>query len=259
MHSPLWHDPPIPCLLSRQYLPPGQRNPMKLLRGSRMPPPRPLSGLPRRLRDSIDQEGLGRFLLRALSHPVYRAMEIQAEPIEASTPADQTILHLATEDDIPALVAFRPEYDPRELRRRMQAGERCFFSLVEGKVATCRWVATGSLLLRGLGLVLPLEDDEFTLYELFVATAHRRAGITAPEYNALKERLLNEGIHRLVAYVIPGRKPYSRAWGDHVATVRVLRLGPWRKWWAVARGQRAGYWRERFKGLRWSDAEARVI
>jgi hypothetical protein len=88
--------------------------------------------LARRLRDSIGQEGLGRFLLRAASNPVYRVMEIQAEPIEASTPIETALLHLATEDDIPALVAFRPEYDARELQQRIQAGERCFFSLVDG-------------------------------------------------------------------------------------------------------------------------------
>jgi len=208
--------------------------------------------LARRLRDSIGQEGLGRFPLRAASNPVYRVMEIQAEPIEASTPIETALLHLATEDDIPALVAFRPEYDARELQQRIQAGERCFFSLVDGRIATCRWVATGEVLIRGLGLVLPLEDDEYSLYELLVAPPHRRARVTAPVYNALKAKLLDEGRRLLVAYIVPGRKPYARAIGEHVGTVRVLQLGPWRKWWVKAHGPRAGYWRERLRSMRWA-------
>jgi GNAT superfamily N-acetyltransferase len=209
---------------------------------------------PRRVRDSIRQEGCWRSVVRACLAPFYQAVMITSQPLELEpfeTPALVSV-RPAGPADIEALVSLRREYSRSALESRLIAGHDCFLSIVKGQVVACRWGCTQEIVLGKPPLVLPLQEDEACVYEVFNHPRYRWGGIGHAAYHALKEELLKRNRSNLVGYVTPGRKPWGRDNQHRVATIRTLRLGPLRKFWVRTYGPQAEYWRERLKELRWA-------
>jgi GNAT superfamily N-acetyltransferase len=208
---------------------------------------------PRRIRDSIEQEGLWPTLARALTAPAYQGVMIMSKPIELERIAlAPVVVRPASLDDIDALVRLRREYKPSALRSRFLEGHRCFVSIVEGGVVACIWGRTEAVMMGGPALVLPLQEDEASLYDFYTDPRYRGGGVGDASHHALKQELLARGYRKMVGYATPGRRPYGRDNPACVATVRVMRLGPFRKFWVETYGPQAEYWRERLKELRWA-------
>ena len=209
---------------------------------------------PRRVRDSFKQEGPWRTSLRALTAPAYQAVMITSQPLELERfeqPASVTV-RAASLDDIDALVRLRREYKRSALESRFRRGHRCYVSIVEGKVVACRWGCTREVILGKVPLMLPLQDDEACIYEVYNDPRHRGGGIGHAAYHALKGAMLKENCSKMVGYVTPGRRPWGEDNPHCVAGVQTLRLGPFRKFWVRTYGPQAEYWRERLKELRWA-------
>ena len=172
--------------------------------------------------------------------------------IKEGEPSVPVTVRIATEDGLGALVALRPEHDQAALRARMRGGHTCVLSLVDGELASARWACTGEAPLTGLGLVLPLEEGELSVYERFVHPAHRLKYVGRPARNALEEYFLKQGFRSIVSYATLGRRPYGKGHPDSVATIRSLCLGPFKRFWVRTYGPQAEYWSERLKELRWA-------
>jgi len=211
---------------------------------------------PRRVRDSARQEGALRFAVRAALSPVYRWAWVRTQPLdhplhEPGEPPTSLELRWATQDDIPALLSLRREYRPETLRSRFADGQACFLSLVDGQIASVRWVNTAAVEMDYLGLALSLTDDELCVYEVFARPALRRLQVRRSAWDMVVRHYLQRGRGNTVDYVIPGRKPFGRDRTYVVGSVHVLRLGPWRLYWSRACGPKAAYWRQRLEELRW--------
>jgi len=130
---------------------------------------------PRRITDSLRQEGPWRASVRALSAAAYQAVMITSQALELEgfeQPASVTV-RSAGLDDIDALVRLRREYKPSVLESRLRDGHKCFVSTVEGKVVACRWGCTRGVTLGRLPLVLPLREGEACIYEVYNDPRHR--------------------------------------------------------------------------------------
>jgi hypothetical protein len=216
-----------------------------------------LRSVPRRLRDSVRQEGLWRFVARAAASPVYRAAALQLIPFEqelqepGARPPSLAV-RVAEEADMELVAGIRPQRSPDVLRRRLLSGHKCFVSLVDDRLASVRWVRTDIVDLDYLGLVLPLGGDEVSTYEVFAEPAYRHLQVRKAAVDFYYRYYLERGFHAIVGYTIPGRKPFGRHNPYRVATIRTLRLGPFRKFWVRICGPQAECWRERLRDLRWA-------
>jgi hypothetical protein len=124
-------------------------------------------------------EGALRFAVRAGLSPVYRWAWVRTQPLdhpldEPGEPPSSLELRWATEADIPALIALRRQYRPGTVRARLAAGQTCLLSLVDGQVASVRWMNAATMDVEYLGLALPLMDDEICVYEVYARPAHFR-------------------------------------------------------------------------------------
>jgi hypothetical protein len=212
---------------------------------------------PRRIRDAVGLEGPWRLILRVLVSPVYGAVGVHVQPLECEPyelgplPAPTGIRKM-TADDIEALLAFRPEYRREELWERLRSGHECFMSLVGDDLASCRWICTGEARVGSLGLVLPLRRDEVFLYEVYTHANYRGRRINREAWNAMVDEYLGRGALALVGFTTVGRKPYGRNDRRNVATIRSLRLGPFKRFWVRTYGPQAESWSERLRELRWA-------
>ena len=215
-----------------------------------------LRSLPRRFRDSIEQEGWRRFLLRSAASPVYRAGALNVRPLqrfEGGKPSCD--IRSATLAEIPALVALRPEYRARELASRLNRGEECLLAFAGDALVGCRWTARGQAHMDWLGLVLPLGERELYAYEIYVHPGQRRRGVSAALTRAYHERYLALGFETTFSFASLGRRPFGKRDPHTVATVRTYRLGPFRVFRLRMQGPQGGRWRQRLGALRWGKPE----
>jgi len=209
---------------------------------------------PRRIRDSIEQEGVWRLLFRMALSPVYEAGALRAEPLlrQRDFPHTHATVRSAGEVDMAALVALRPECTLENLRSRLGDGHECGLALVNGMVVGCLWACAGAAPLGSFGLILPLRQHEAYLYDTYVHPANRRKDVNTAIRRHLDEKYWHAGFTTHVDFATLGRKPWGRNDRHLVATIRVLRLGPFRKLWVRTCGPKAGYWQGRLKELRWA-------
>ena len=215
---------------------------------------RSIGSWPRRIRDSISQEGFGSFALRVLLRPVCRAAVFRAIPdIERPSGPAPVTTRLASEHDAPSIARLRPSYSPEGVLARLRAGDDCFLYLLDGQLAGFRWLSRNQGSLTDLGLVLPLLSDEVWGYESYVHPAYRSAGVNRASRPAFDRLCVEQGIRRKLGMATLGRRPFGLETNPFsVATIRTLRLGPFKKFWLRTYGPEAEYWRERLKELRWA-------
>jgi len=214
-----------------------------------------LRSLPRRIRDSVQQEGLWRFGLRIVLSPMYRAGALGTLPLDLhfGDSADSSLsMRVADEDDIEALVALGPEYYHEKLRARLGDRQQCLLAFLGETIVAVRWAGTGEAHLGDLALALPLREEEMYAYDAFVHPRYRGNGYAKAIRRALDEQWWQKGFRTHISFATLGRKPFGRYHPYNVATIRVLRLGPFRKLSVKTYGPKADYWRERLKELRWA-------
>ena len=100
--------------------------------------------------------------------------------------------------------------------------------------------------------MLPLQEDEIYMCELFTNPSYRRKGVRYQAPQLHRKQYSSRGFRTIVGFAPPARKPFGAARRYHVAVIRTLRLGPLRRFWVKTYGPQAEYWRERLKELRWA-------
>jgi len=210
---------------------------------------------PRRIKDSIELEGLWGFASRAASARFYRLGILNAEPLLARTippPAPSLTARSAAEEDMDALVALLPHrYSPGMLRERLAKGERCFLSFLDGDLAFVGWVGEKEAHLDYGGLSFPLHKEEIYGYEWYTRPEYRRQGADNAAWRFIQEYYSERGVSLAFGFVSGRRKPFGPDSPHKVAIIRIFRLGPLKRFWVETYGPQAEYWRERLRELRW--------
>jgi len=209
---------------------------------------------PRRIRDSIEREGFAPFIIRALLSPCYgevglRAQQYSEAELGGASRRDDVVV--APSDDTSEITRSFPGLDRQKVAHRLSSGERCFVAKVCGEAAGHGWVSTTVAHIHPLALSLPLQDRELFTYGLNVRVSRRHAGAGGAIVDAVDTWAQESGLRTHLSFVTLGRRPFGKNARDHVATIRTLRLGPFRKFWVKTYGPQEEYWRGRLKELRW--------
>jgi len=195
---------------------------------------------PRALRRAVQvlrEEGVGSLWFKALGETVYRRAVVLERSLDEPTPQVAACLPVAfgrlQETEVDEYAAFRPETDPAEVRRRLQAGQMCFVARHEGKIIHACWVATGRARIDYLAREIALAPDEVYVYESFTAPDFRGQNVAAARSAYMRPVLRQAGYHRAVAVVVPENqvafRPIEKAGYHRVGLLRTVWLGPWRR------------------------------
>jgi len=185
----------------------------------------------------LQTEGLRSLWFKALGETVYRRAVVLERSLDEATPQVAARLPVAfgrlQETEVDEYAAFRPETDPAEVRRRLQAGQMCFVARHEGKIIHACWVATGRARIDYLAREIALAPDEVYPYESFTAPAYRGQNVAAARSAYMQPVLRQAGYHRAVAVVVPENqvafRPIEKAGYRRVGVLRTVWLGPWRR------------------------------
>lgn len=142
---------------------------------------------------------------------------------EIPVPGSMRVTMLAA-SEIEAYMAFRPDQDASEIRRRLDQDHRCFAVWHEQRIIHAAWAATGRARIEYLSRDLALAPDEVYVYEAFTAPGFRGRNASPIRALALGEHFRSRGYRRIVTAVRPentvGFRPLEK-----VGTLRVGVVG----------------------------------
>lgn len=179
-------------------------------------------------------EGIRSFWLRVLGQTVYRRVIVMEFSFDGPTtsvvariPVVVDLLERADEYD-----GFRPDSDPAETRRRIEAGHRCFVARYEGRIVHACWSATGRVWIDYLGHDLVLAPDAVYNYDSFTIPTFRGHDISGFRVTEATRSLRAAGYRRLVAVVVPENlaafRPLEKAGYRRVGVMGYVGIGRWR-------------------------------
>jgi hypothetical protein len=168
-----------------------------------------LKSLPRRVVDSVRQEGGVRFAWRALMSPVYRAEVLRVRPLRLGVepPSPSAEVRLASKEDLPALVVLNPRRSVGEFEKRLAAGDDCLIMLDAGAPRGYMWASTRQAYLNG-ALVLPLRADEVFSYDMYIHPLYRRRRLRLVAWAAYEERYWPAGVRSALHTAYASRVRY---------------------------------------------------
>jgi len=142
-------------------------------------------------------------------------------------------LAVLTPDDLPRFASFRPDLDPRVIRDRLAAGHRCFAAWHEDRIVHAGWASEDRAWVEFLECELPLEPGDVYQFDSFTLPAFRGAGVAGARVAWMARFFRDRGARRLLAVVWPGNpaafRPLEKAGYRRAGSLRVLRMGPWRR------------------------------
>jgi ribosomal protein S18 acetylase RimI-like enzyme len=167
-----------------------------------------------------------------------RQMENISSPANLPFPIDITTLQ---EKDLPAYHRFRPEQNPRMIRKRIADGDQCFLVRREGQIVHSGWVATGRKLEPYLRCPLILQPDEIFLYDHYTHPSFRGNGLAQARDICVLRRYREKGYQRSLAVVAVENKrafrPFEAIGYLPIGMFKCLRFGPWQWTWVERWGE----------------------
>ncbi len=168
----------------------------------------------RRAAEVLRDEGPRSLWFKILGETVYRRALLMERPLDAPaaevTPRLPVAMGLLGASDVAEYAAFRPGADPRDVRRRLEAGDACFVARRDGRLVAACWAATRPARIDYLDRAIRLMPDEVYVYEIFTSPALRGNNI-APALELYAARHFRQaGYRRLVEIVVPENEPARR-------------------------------------------------
>jgi SAM-dependent methyltransferase len=208
-------------------------------------------------------EGLRSLWFKILGETAYRRLLVMERPLDkplAEVPLRvPAIIKPLRGSDVGDYVAFRPDTDPAEVRRRLAAGHLCFVARCQGRIVHACWAATGLAWVDYLAREVRLAPDEVYHYDSFTVPELRGRNLSPARVTVAARHFRAAGYRRLVALVLPesgqARRPLEKAGYCVVGRIGYIRLGRWR-WdfgpthWSRQPSPR--YWDGVFQGTRCS-------
>lgn len=187
----------------------------------------------RRGREIVRDEGWRSLWFRILGQTVYRRLLLIRTDLLASTFEADARCRWLSIDEAAVYSRFDPTVSAEEVRRRLQAGHRCFVLIDEhSEIVHGMWAAFRRARIAYLQQDLVLGAQEAYLYQSFTTPAHRGKRYATASTRALKHALVAEGFRATVACIQPDRRvaypPVLRGGSVPTAYIGWIGVGPWR-------------------------------
>ena len=181
-------------------------------------------------------EGLRSLWFKILGETGYRRLLVMERPLDkplADVPLRvPAIIKPLRGSDVGDYLAFRPDTDPAEVRRRLAAGHLCFVARCQGRIVHACWAATGLAWVDYLARGVPLAPDEVYHYDSFTVPELRGRNLSPARVTVAARHFRAAGYRRLVAMVLPesgqARRTLEKAGYCVVGRIGYVRLGRWR-------------------------------
>lgn len=155
-------------------------------------------------------EGVAGFTLRALDATVYRRLLVHTRSLLAPAPprlsagAGGAEFSLLGAEEVEEYRRLRPDTPAAEVRRRLDAGQRCIVARLGGEVVHARWCETNRFESAYLGFAFELLPGFAYSYDAFTAMRARRLGIAFEATRHSDALLRSEGAVTTLGSVWPG-------------------------------------------------------
>ena len=194
------------------------------------------SYIPRRAAEILRTEGAFSLWCKVLAMIGYRRVLVVERAIPPSVDGVTSDVPVTTgplaPEDVADYLAFRPELDADDVRRRVRDGHQCFAARHEGKIVHANWVITGRAHVEFLGRDLELPPDAIYAGESYTASSFRGHNIAAVRSAHMMRHYYAAGYRRSISVVFPESRPACRAVEKAgyrpVAIMGRIKLGPWR-------------------------------
>lgn len=167
-----------------------------------------------RTAEVLRDEGIKSLWFKVLGETVYRRVALMErrvdEPIAEMTPSVPLTVNLLTEAEVDEYLAFRPEANSAEIRRRLQSKHWCFVARHEGRMVYVCWAATHRIRIDYLAREIQLATDEVYVYETFIASEFRGRNVAAVPYTQMLRYFRDAGYQRVVTVIVPENTPALR-------------------------------------------------
>jgi hypothetical protein len=175
---------------------------------------------------------------------IYRRLILLERPLNQSPPRIRTSASMRVTmlagSELDAYMAFRPDQDAIEIRRRLDQEHRCFAVWQDREIIHAAWVATGRVTIEYLSREIALALDEVYVYDSVTAPAFRGRGASPVRAVALGEHFRVLGYRRLLTAVHPenwvGFRPLEKLGTRRVGVIGYVGLGRWRWQFCRRRG-----------------------
>jgi SAM-dependent methyltransferase len=178
---------------------------------------------------------------------VYRRVVLMerllGEPIAELTARFPVAIDLLKETEVDEYTSFRPDADPLEICRRLEAGQWCFVARHEGRIVHACWAATGRAWIDYLGCAITLAPDEVYQYDSFTAPDVRGRNLAAVRVIVAARYFRQANYRRLVAVVVPENtlafRPLEKAGYRPFGVMGYVKISRWR--WNFCRVNRNAF------------------
>ena len=132
--------------------------------------------------------------------------------------------------DLDAYMAFRPEQDAADIRRRLDEQEWCFAVWHEQQIVNVAWAVSRRVTIHYLSTRIELAPDEIYLYDGVTAPGFRRLGVASIRHVEMMRYFRDRGYRRLLAVLSPAdRSAFRENLGyRRIGVMGYIGLGPWR-------------------------------
>jgi GNAT superfamily N-acetyltransferase len=123
-----------------------------------------------------------------------------------------------------------PRADARAVRRRLEAGERCFVARAGSRTVAAAWVSLRTGHVDHARVVIDLRPGEAYLHGVATAADWRRRGFGKAVFQAAQAALWKEGFRRAYSVAVPEHPAsvaLNAACADPVAVLTRRRIGSW--------------------------------
>jgi GNAT superfamily N-acetyltransferase len=188
-------------------------------------------------RQVLRDEGVQSLWFKILGQTVYRRVVLMEcrldQPLGHETARLPVVIDRLRRSEIHEYATFRPDADPSETHRRLEAGHLCFVARHEGQIVHACWAATGRAWVDYLACEIPLAGDEVYQYDSFTAPAFRGHNLAAARVIEAARYFRHASYRRLIAVVVPGNasafRPLEKAGYRPFGLIGSVRIGRWRR------------------------------
>jgi GNAT superfamily N-acetyltransferase len=191
----------------------------------------------KRASEVLRDEGVKNLWFKILGQTVYRRLVLMECPLDqllgSVTPRLPVVINRLISSESDAYAAFRPDADPSDMRRRLEAGHLCFVARHEGQIVHACWAAAGRAWIDYLAYEMPLARDEVYQYDSFTAPAFRGHNLAAARVIEAARYFRQAGYRRLIAVVSPENtaafRPLEKAGYRPFGLIGYIQLGQMRR------------------------------
>ena len=191
----------------------------------------------KRAAEVFREEDIKSLWFKILGETVYRRLVLMERPLNEPVPEVTPRLPVAIgplrEFELDDYIEFRPEADPPEVRRRLEAGDLCFVARHEGRIVNAGWATTCRAWIEYLACEMRLAPGEVYHYESFTTPSFRGLNISPARYTQMLRYLRDAGYRRSVSAVVPENKAgishLKKVGYRPFGVMGYVKLGPWRR------------------------------